>query len=263
MAHPSFDILSQLLKAAPGHSTSALPRFRDEVWSMPVWAPGGQVAVANGQTATSLHLAAGTGDALPLLPAYLNEAEANDAQGSGNCITVPFRFLILFAESNRLDVALNDGGQVLAISHDGLMALRDAEGLGGEGVPVTAEEVGQMASAVERFAAQARAYCASQAEIASLHLSLVSITGVKPMLIGWLDGGRGEQAAALELLSRQFLQPNWRCMVFDGLRSEGRLVEELTALPAVYERQASQGWFGKMKQKLSAPAVHIIQLDVC
>ena len=230
---------------------------------MPVWVPGEQVAVANGQMATSLHLAAGTGDALPLLPVYIHEAEANDAQGSGNCITVPFRFLILFAESNRLDVTLADGGQVLVMSHDDLMALRDAEGLGGDGVPVTAEEVGQMAQAVERFAAQARAYCASHAEIASLHLSLVSITGVKPMLMGWLSGGRGEHAAALELLSRQFLQPNWRCRVFDGLRSEGRLVEALTALPAVYERQASQGWFGKMKQKFSAPAVQIIQLDVC
>ena len=263
MAHPSFDILSQLLNAAPGRNTSALPQFRDEVWSMPVWAPGQQVPMPNGQTATSLHLAAGTGDALPLLPAYLNEAEAAAEQGGGNCIAVPFRFLILFAESNRLDVALTDGGQVLAIAHDGLMALRDAEGLGADGVPVTAEEVRQMAQAVERFAAQARAYCASQAEIASLHLSLVSMTGVKPMLMGWLDGGRGEQAAALELLSRQFLQPNWRCMVFAGLRSEGRLVEELTALPAVYERQANQGWFGKMKQKLSAPAVQVIQLDVC
>ena len=60
----------------------------------------------------------------------------------GRNIAVPFRFLILFAELNRLDVTLADGGQVLAISHDGLMALRDAEGLGGDGVPVTADDVG-------------------------------------------------------------------------------------------------------------------------
>ena len=263
MAHPSFGIISQLLEADPGTLTSALPRFREEVWSMPVWVRGEQVEVANNQTATTLQLAAREGDELPLLPAYLNEAEAAADLASGSYVCVPFRFLLLFAESTRLDVALMDGEELLAISHDGLMALRDAEGLGGEGVPVTAEEVGQMAQAVERFAAQARAYCASQADIASLHLSLVSITGVKPMLMGWLSGGRGEHAAALELLSRQFLQPNWRCMVFDGLRSEGRLVEQLTALPAMYERQASQSWFGKMKQKLSAPTVQIIQLDVC
>lgn len=127
---------------------------------------------------------------------------------------------------------------------------------------MTAEEVGQMAQAVERFAAQARAYCAGHAQIASLHLSLVSITGVKPMLMGWLDGGRGEHAAALDLLSRQFLQPNWRCLILDSMRGEARLVGQLTALPAVYERQANQGWLSRMKQKLNAPAVQIIQMDV-
>lgn len=263
MAHPSFDIISQLLDADPGALTSALPRFREEVLSMPVWARGEQVAVANNQTATTLQLAEREGDELPLLPAYLNEAEAGAEPGSGSYVRVPFRFLLLFAESTRLDVALMDGEQLLAISHDGLMHLRDSAVLGNEGVPVTAEEVGQLAQAVERFAAQARTYCASHADIASLHLSLVSMTGVKPMLMGWLSGGRDEHGLALELLSRQFLQPSWRCRVFDALPSEGRLAEALTALPAVYERQASQGWFGKMKQKFSAPAVQIIQLDVC
>ena len=263
MAHPSFDIISQLLEADPGALTSALPRFREEVWSMPVWARGEQVAVANNQTATTLQLAEREGDELPLLPAYLNEAEAAAGLASGSYVCVPFRFLLLFAESTRLDVALMDGEQLLAISHDGLMHLRDSAVLGNEGVPVTAEEVGQLAQAVERFAAQARTYCASHADIASLHLALVSMTGVKPMLMGWLSGGRDEHGLALELLSRQFLQPSWRCRVFDALPSEGRLGEALTALPAVYARQASQGWFGKMKQKLRAPAVQIIQLDVC
>lgn len=261
MTHPSFDIISQLGQSEFCRPDPELLRlFKDHVWDMRVFIPGDQIDLPDQQVATHFSLTRGAGQALPVLPLYLREAEIAKARAESGFFAARFHLAILFAESNRADVLLLDGESRLLLPHEKLLELRDVLTSVGVGVAVEHDEAAQR-DAMLTFASRARAYCARHGEVDMLHLATLQ-TGGRSMLIGALSAASyAMHAQALQQIGMQVLRPGWRFMLLDDARGHAMLIRDIRKTPPCYVKVEGQGWWHKVKSHFETPALSLIGLQ--
>ena len=262
MKHRAFDILSQL--AQPQFGAPDLIRlnaFKSEMRKLPV-AIGGKRTASHG--AATLECKAMPGRAsLEALPVFLQEADALRCLGAGAYFMAPFELVIDAAQRRRMDVAFQDAEAVVVLAHATLLAMRDLAHVGADGLNLPALQAMEHLDAIRQFASHARRYCARQSDIRTLHLATLSFPGVRPMLAGALSADRyNTHAQVLTELSTRMFEPCWRFVLCERSAAPSSVIVSVRGTPPCYDRSCHQHWWDQLKQRVKAPQVQLIRLDL-
>jgi hypothetical protein len=264
MRHPSFDVINILAHAEFGKPDGpVLQAFKDKILHMPVYVPGNRIAMPNQRTATRFNLDKGIGKALPSVPLYVRETDAIKAHGPHAYFAAKFQLALLFAETYRADGLLVEGAERMCIAHEKLLALSDMVGLGEKAKPMSAHDIAAQRTAMLAFAIRARAYCARQADVHSLHLATLDTSGAKAMLVGALSAAHyPKHAHALKEISMQVLRPDWRFMLLDEAHGHAAIIKDLRDTAPCYMKVGGQGWWRKLTGRFESPALSLTGLTL-
>jgi hypothetical protein len=260
MPHPITDILRQVLDG----DDAALDAFKRQLWHRPFWVAGTNKLVNDSAVQITMNLADPVNGTNSIMRVFVDKAEAEAEHGADGCFPMPFRVILVFAESSRMDAYLHEHDEGLLITHDQLMALRDQVAMGGQGIPMSEQEVLQHRALATALATRARAYCAAQDDIETLYLSVVMVPGVKAMVAAKLkaSGRKQEHVDALTAISQELLRPRWRFAMYeDGEGSDG-MGGMLKQHQPCFSRERDTGMWNKFKNAFSAPVLGIVQIQM-
>jgi hypothetical protein len=268
MPHPAFEIIRQVDDRSSafyrdydaGHA-----RYKEEVWSMPVWISGAEVMGPNG-LGTQFNFFPGEEEGSLFLPVYLREAQAIAEAGDGKYVRYPFSYVLQFANVQRFTMVLIEGEVGLHVMHPLMINLRDM-GTFGDGEAMTDEQIVEHGLYARVFAVRARDYCALQDDVACLHIVRLAISGVRVVIVAILKANNfSEHSEALEAIAGEIFLPGWRVIVSDGAPRADFPVEQLMSEAPIYVRpteapKALRWWqkFGKPE----APVMGEIPLIHC
>jgi hypothetical protein len=258
MPPPSLDILRHLQDPAADVDV-AEQAFKEHVLTLKVWIPGIQTDAGDTQT-SNLCLRTGKNGAPPILEMFTVEADAIAEQGTQYFASTFFAGII-YAQRARMDLSVREGDEVVFLTHDQILALRDMISLGSDGDSMGQQEMAEYLMVSRNFGARARSYCAQHDDIESLHMGILMLPGVKPMLLGTLNAARKDaHAEALSQIGRELFWPAWRFSLNeDGSGSGLDTVSKLKQLPPCFTKANDTGWWNKLKNMFSGPTIGIIQ----
>lgn len=263
MPHPVTNIIYQLFDASDaGDISTASDAFKRQIWHRSFWVAGTNTVADNGEVLVTMDLSDPVNGTNQIISVFVNQEEAVAKFGEDGCFCLTFRVILVFAQTRRMDAYLFEGDGGLLITHDQLLILRDQAALGGEGNPMSEQEVHQHQACATELASRARAYCAGHSDIDSLHLSIIMTTGVTAMVGATLKAGRTqEHADALPRISDELLQPGWRFYLYEYAEGGEGMVGLLKQHPPCFLRARDTGMWNKFKNTFSAPGVGIIQME--
>ena len=252
MKHPSFDVVTLLGQAGLSKpDPETLLSFTKNVCHMRVYIPGDKIEMPTRRTATRFSLDTGVGQAFPSLPLYMRETDAVKVHGPDGYFAAKFRLALLFADSFRADARLVDGAESMLIRHEKLLALRDLN----SPKPLSDEETVAQRDAMLTFAARAKAYCAKQPDVNSLHLATLAAPDARPMLVASLSANRyARHANALRQIGIDEFRPGWRFVLLEEAPGHAALARDLWKIPPCYMKVPGQRWWSRLKTRFeSAP----------
>lgn len=258
MKHPCFDVISVLGQAGLSQpDPETLLSFTKNVCHMRVYIPGDKMEMPTQRTATRFSLDNGVGQAFPSLPLYMRETDAVKAHGPDGYFVAKFRLALLFADAYRADARLVDGADSLLIRHEKLLALRDLNAP----KPLPAEETVAQREAMLTFVTRARAYCAKQADVHSLHLATRAAPSARPMLVASLSADRyARHANALRDISIAELRPGWRFVLLEEAPGHAAVARELWKIPPCYAKVSGQRWWTRLKARFETAPLSLLTL---
>jgi hypothetical protein len=260
MTHPITDIIRQVIDG----NDAALGAFKRQLWHRPFWVAGTSKLVDNQGLQITMNLADPVNGSNEIMRVFVDKADAVAAHGEDGCFTLPFRVILVFAESSRMDAHVDEHDEGLLITHDQLMALRDQAAMGGQGIPMSEPEVLQQRTAATALATRARAYCAAQDDIDTLYLSIVMMPGVKAMVAATLkaSGRMQEHVDALTAISQELLRPRWRFSMYEDAEGSDGIGGMLKQHQPCFSRERDTGMWNKFKNAFSAPVLGILQIQM-
>ena len=264
MKHRAFDILSQLAQPQFGApDLILLNAFKTEMRKLQVAVAGKRAAPPN-EHAVTLECKEMPGRAsLPTLPVFLQEADAVRCLGAGAYFMAPFELVVAAAQRRRMAVAFQDADAIVVLAHATLLAMRDLAHVGADGLNLPVEQAMEHLDAIRHFASHARRYCARQSDIRTLHLATLSFPGVRPMLAGALSADRyNTHAQVLTELSTRLFDPGWRFVLCERSAAPSTVIASVRGTAPCYDRLSHQHWWDRLKQRVNAPRVELIRLDL-
>ena len=264
MPHPVTEILRQLTDpSATGDSSAALDAFKREVWHHPFSVAGSNQMADNGGVMITMNLADPVNGTNKIMRICADKEQAGGEFGGDEFFSLPFRVILIFAESERMDAYLFDGDDSLLITHDQLLSLRDQVAMGGAGIPMSEQEVLQQRACTTLLATRARAYCSAQPDVESLHLSIIMMPGVKTMVAASLKAERMQvHVDALNAMSVELLQPRWRFTMYEADGEPESIGSMLKNHQPCYSRERDSGLWSKFKNTFTSPVVGILQVQM-
>lgn len=262
MSQPITDIIRRLTGITPPDgSDAALDAFKRQIWHKSFWVAGTNELVENSGLQITMNLADPVNGTNNIMRVFVDKDQA--VAQFGDCFALTFRVILVFAESARMDAYLFEGDDGMLIAHDQLMALRDQVAMGGEGVPMSEQEALQQRAAGAELAKRARAYCAGQSDIESLHLAMLMMPGVKPVFAGTLKSVNTQQHVdALTRISHELLRPRWRFSLFDNIDGDESIASMLKQVDPCFDRVRDTGMWNKFKNAFSSPVLGICKVEM-
>jgi hypothetical protein len=256
--------LSHLSAVLESPVEASLELFKSECWPTPLWMKGSMHEQPNGQVAMSFKASELEGTERPVLFAYVDEAQARKHHPDAEFISYPLGVVGLLAQQQALDLAIVEGDEHVALSHEQFLALRDLMMLGTDQVIRNKSEDDRFLQGFERFLKQAQGYCQRMPDVVRLHLAAIAVGGA-PMCAGGVlkASNRNIHLDALQDMFGQQMEPGDRMNFLDSLvPSERKLIEAIEQVEPVYLRQEKQGWWARLMSRNRRPQLVVVQFEV-
>jgi len=258
-------MLESLRAVLDNPTEDTLKRARAAVWESPVWFSAHVTCVDEHQTLIQAEAHIIEGHKRPMIFAYVNEEQTRGIKTDATWLHQPIRLLAMSTSHEFIDLALVDGEDIVAMSHEQLMVLRDAFTLTD---PVSERcdiRDSQYVDRISSFMIKARAYCMEQPDIRSLHLAAL-ITGGAPMQAALLldAANTSIHQEALRVLHGHNMRPGDVLVFLDRMDLSGfsTVVDGLIQQEPIYRKQPRLSWWGRMKQRWHTPRLVIVDVEL-
>lgn len=260
----TYQLLQRLQAWTEGQLSAAqADEVLGEFLELPVWFPGTRQTMPEhpGKSLHRLHLFPGEGSSLPTLPVWLDEPARFDPPDTAPMLQYHAGTLLVFAMTQRFNVALQDGDELCVLRYDDLLSLRSLMLLR----RLAAGDPPEFAPPpdLSRLLPALAAYGAADPQIRRCWLALITSKAGHQATVMLEAPDAEARFEALEARLDPLLPPGVSLTLIDAAGDVDMHVRQaIAALPALHDANVKAGWISRVKQRFVAPTVPVISLDI-